>query len=101
MDPKKLHHNDRVNFASMNLNLQGVQLEITWSTGLRRPNSLEIRASHLKSLGENWGGLLGNDDHTFVSTYDPRCKKNFDYHNHEQLSKKTPSKEHNSTSMVG
>lgn len=67
------HH--RVKFGHLTLELAGITLEIQWSTGGRRPNALDFRATHLLNLGTNWGGLLGIDDHTWVSTRTKKCEK--------------------------
>lgn len=75
MHSEYLHH--RVKFAHLKLELAGAALEIQWSTGGRRPNALDFRASHLINLGTTWGGLLGNDDHSWVSKSTTKCKELF------------------------
>jgi len=82
---KQHHVNNRINFAQLQIDLQGVELKIIWSTGKKLPNAMNFVANHLKMLGNDWGGLLGGDDHTFVSQYDPACKKSETYGEIPQL----------------
>lgn len=82
---KKLHLNNRLRFARLRLYVQKIQLEFTWSTGKRLPNALGFSAFNLKSFGEDWGGLLGGDDFTWVSQYDSDCKKSKNYNKIPQL----------------
>lgn len=78
------HAHNRFKFAKLTLNVSGAAIEVKWSTGKRKPNSLEISASHLIKIGHEWGGILGADDHTWVSTYNQKCKKD-PYENMPQL----------------
>lgn len=80
LNPEVQHKGHRVIYASAKVHLQGVELEIFWTTGFGRQNSLDIRVHHLKSFGKDWGGLLGNDDHTLVSKYDPSCNNDNSEH---------------------
>jgi len=71
--------NNRVKFATLKVNVKDAEFVIGWSTGANKPNILEIHANNLAQLGTNWGGLLASDDHTWVSTFDPACRKSNDY----------------------
>merc|ERR1719221_1506128 len=75
----KRHVHNRIKFAAMSLHVQGVGLEVNWFTGKKQPNRLDFRAQHLVKLGKDWGGLLGNDDHGWASSYDPNCKKSDEF----------------------
>lgn len=82
----KRHVHNRIKFASMRLQLNGgVGLEVAWFTGKKQPNRLDFKAHHLAKLGDDWGGILGADDHTWVSSYDPNCKKSKDFGRIAQL----------------
>lgn len=79
------HLNNRIKFATLVVNVKGAEFKISWSTGDKKPNILEINANNLKQLGSNWGGLLANDDHTLVSSYEPTCQKSQNYKKIAQL----------------
>merc|ERR1712039_957021 len=71
----KRHVHNRIKFGTMRFHLEeGLALEVAWFTGKKQPNRLDFRASHLSRLGTKWGGILGSDDHTWVSSYEPECK---------------------------
>merc|ERR1719362_1280494 len=80
------HPFNRIKFASMRIQASSVGLEINWFSGRRQPNRLDFKAYHLAKLGNDWGGILGADDHTWVSSYDPTCKKSDDYGRIQMLS---------------
>lgn len=65
----------RRNFASLVVDLGGVEIEVHWSTGSRQPNSLDLLATHLGKVGRSWGGVLGSDDPSWVSTFDSQCNE--------------------------
>jgi len=79
------HVNNRLKFASLTIHLKGADLIVDWSTGKNKPNSLGFRATHLSELGNEWGGLLGADDHNWVSSFDPECRKTENYEQVAQL----------------
>lgn len=79
------HPKSRVHFANLVVHVHGVDLQIDWSTGRKKPNSLGFRATHLSELGQEWGGILGVDDHSWVSTHDPECGKTEMYPHIPQL----------------
>lgn len=67
---------NRLQFANMKIYVAGALLEINWFKSNKAPNNLDFHAQHLAQIGKNWGGLLGSDDHTWVTQYDPNCKRN-------------------------
>lgn len=85
MAKQHLHH--RLKFATLNIHLigVGVGLEITWFTGKKQPNRLDFKAQHLSKLGNDWGGILGSDDHSWESSWEPNCKKSKEFDHMLQL----------------
>jgi len=67
------HVNNRIRFADLTLSVGGTDLGFTWMTGRKRPNSLNFKAKGLGKLGKDWGGLLGRDDHYWVTQFGPEC----------------------------
>merc|ERR1712217_796024 len=66
----KRHVHNRIKFGTVRFQLKkGVALEVAWFTGKKQPNRLDFKANHLSRLGTKWGGILGSDDHTWVSSY--------------------------------
>lgn len=74
------HFKNRLRFAKLKIYVAGALLEINWFTGKKSANSLDFHAEHLAHIGTDWGGLLGSDDHSWVTQYDPNCKRNGDNH---------------------